>query len=201
MKHPSAVEQIQNSDLWVLLTDGEIDDYDVQTLSINAETAEVLQVPVILVITGTRYDGPGQSNISVGVTFFAAAREALILFKDYSSGQLFVIDAKGAFQSLKQETSDHTSSWSSLSQFANEAEFTRRCKELGISFHPSDTRSKTHAVSLRTRWNSDTDKALVNVPILLEQTHIRHSDLRNILDEEAVAQLALLCKTRGKLGV
>ncbi|KAL8779387.1 MAG: hypothetical protein Q9194_001484, partial [Teloschistes cf. exilis] len=200
MKHPSAVEQIQNSDLWVLLTDGEIDEYDVQILSINAETAEVLQVPVILVITGARYGGPGQSNISVGVTFFAAAREALILFKDYSSGQLFVIDAKGAFQSLKQETSDHTSGWSSLSQFSNEAEFTRRCKELGISFHPSHTRSKTHAISLGTRWDSDTDKALVNVPLLLEQTQIRHSDLRNILEEEAVTQLALLCKTRGKLG-
>ncbi|KAI4194622.1 MAG: hypothetical protein LQ350_007677 [Teloschistes chrysophthalmus] len=201
MRNLRAVEQIQDSDLWVLLTDGNIPERHVHTLSDTAETAEVLQVPIILVITGSRYGVPGQSNISVGVTFFAAAREALILFKDYSSGQLFVIDAKGAFQSLKQETSDHISGWSSLSQFANEAEFNSRCKELGISFHPSDTRSKTRAVSLGTHWDSITDKALVNVPILLEQTQIRHSDLRNILEEEAVTQLALLCKTRGKLGL
>ncbi|KAL9582855.1 MAG: hypothetical protein Q9212_003054 [Teloschistes hypoglaucus] len=201
MGNLTAVEQIQESDLWVLLTDGHIREYDVHILSSTAETADVLQVPIVLVITGARYGDPGQSNISVGVTFFAAAREALILFKDYSSGQLFVIDAKGAFQSLKKEDSDHTSGWSSLSRFANEAEFSMRCKERGISFHPSGTRSKTRAVSLGTRWDSDTDKALVNVPMLLEQTEIRHSDLRNILEEEAVTQLALLCKTRGKLDV
>ncbi|KAL8692930.1 MAG: hypothetical protein Q9218_002131 [Villophora microphyllina] len=201
MEHPSVVEQIQSSDLWVLLTDGNIAQHDVDRLGNIAERAEVLQVPIILVITGARYGEPGQSNISVGVTFFAAAREALILFKDYSSGQLSVIDAKGAFQSLRHEGCDHTSGWSSLPQFANEADLNRRCKELGISLHPSGTRSRTRAVSLGTEWDSVTNNALVNVSILLEQTQIRHSDLRNILAEEAVTQLALLCKTRGKLGV
>ncbi|KAL8659914.1 MAG: hypothetical protein Q9202_006895 [Teloschistes flavicans] len=201
MEHPLAVKQIQTSDLWVLLTDGEIAPYEVGFLGNTAEKAEVLQVPIILVITGARHGDPSQSNISVGITFFAAAREALILFKDFSSGRLFVIDAKGAFQSLIKEDSHHTSGWSSLPQFADEAEFNTRCKELGISLHPSGTRSKTRAVSLGTQWDSVTDNALVNIPILLEQTQIRYADLRKILEEEAVTQLALLCKTRGKLGV
>ncbi|KAL8929142.1 MAG: hypothetical protein Q9172_000577 [Xanthocarpia lactea] len=200
MEKPSAVDQIQDSDVWVLLTDGEIATSEVNALGNTAEKSDVLQTPIILVITGIRYPVPGQSNISVGVTFFAAAREALILFKVYDSGQLFVIDAKGSFQSLKHEDSDYATGWASLTQFANEAEFNKRCKELDISLAPSGTRTKTRAVSLGTEWDNATENALVNVPILLEQAQISSADLRNILEEEAITQLGLLCKTRGKLG-
>ncbi len=200
MEHPHAVEHIQNSDLWVLLTDGEISSCEVNALGDLADESNILKTPVILVITSERYGGPAHANISVGVTFFAAASEALILFKVASSGEIFVIDAKGAFARLRHQDSDYTSGWSSLSRFANEAEFNSRCKELEISVTSSATRPQTRAVSLGTEWDSATGNALVNISLLLQQTQIGHSDLRNILAEEAVTQLALLCKTRGRLG-
>lgn len=200
MKQPDAVEHILYSDLWILLTDGEISSSEVDSLGDLAEEANVLQTPIILVITGERYGGPAQANISVGVTFFAAAREALILFKVGSSGELFVIDAKGSFASLKNKESDYTSGWSSLSRFANENDLNNRCKELDISFTSNATRPKTRAVSLGTDWDKVTDNALVNIPLLLQQPQIRSSNLYNILAEEAFTQMALLCKTRGRLG-
>ncbi|KAL8887367.1 MAG: hypothetical protein Q9215_005054 [Flavoplaca cf. flavocitrina] len=200
MKHPDAIRHIQNSDLWVLLTDGAIYSDEVDVLGNLAEEANVLRTPIIIVITGARLGGPAHANISVGVTFFAAAQEALILFKVFSSGELFVIDAKGAFTALKSEKSDYIRGWSTLSSFANEAEFNSRCKELDIAFTPSATRPNTRSVSLGTEWDSTTGNALVNVPLLLQQAQIKPSDLRSILAEEAFTQLTLLCKTRGRLG-
>ncbi|KAL8994969.1 MAG: hypothetical protein Q9169_005210 [Polycauliona sp. 2 TL-2023] len=200
MQNPDAVEHVQDSDLWVLLTDGHIHSSEVDELGRLAEESNVLNAPIILVITGERYGGPANANISVGVTFFAAAHEALILFKVSSSGELFVIDAKGAFAGLRKGDSGYGSGWSSLANFANEADFNARCKELDISFAPSAARSRTRAVSLGAEWDFATGNALVNVPVLLQQTEIRASDLRNILAEEAFTQLALLCKTRGRLG-
>ncbi|KAI4257698.1 MAG: hypothetical protein L6R42_005493 [Xanthoria sp. 1 TBL-2021] len=200
LEHPHAVHLIQDSDVWILLTDGKIHSSKVDELGNLAEELNILKTPIILVITGERHGGPAQANISVGVTFFAAAHEALILFKVASSGELFVIDAKGAFARLRNEDSDYTSGWSSLARFANEARFNSRCKELEIVGTPSATRPNTRAVSLGTEWDSATGKALVNVPLLLQQAQIKTSDIRNMLAEEAFTQLTLLCKTRGRLG-
>lgn len=38
------------------------------------------------------------------------------------------------------------------------------------------------------------------IPTLLEQVNVRREDLCQLLQEEAITQLALLCKTRGQLG-
>ncbi|KAL8711805.1 MAG: hypothetical protein Q9220_003749 [cf. Caloplaca sp. 1 TL-2023] len=200
LKQPSAVDQIHQSDLWVLLTDGEVSSYAVSDLDSNAQIVNVLQVPIILVITGSCVVKPEMSNISVGVSFFASAREALILFKDYQSGKLFVIDAKGSFAALKPDDLDLTSSWEALPRFADEASFVKRCKKLKIDLIASGKRSDTRAVSLGAEWDNVTGHALVNVAALLEQPMLEVPDLRNILQEQAFSQLALLCKIRGKLG-
>lgn len=60
-------------------------------------------------------------------------------------------------------------------------------------------RSPTRAASLGPEWDAATN-ALVNVPALLVQQQIRLQDLRNLLGEEAISQLGLICKTRGQLG-
>ena len=61
-------------------------------------------------------------------------------------------------------------------------------------------RSPTKAVSLGAEWDAATN-ALVDVPTLLIQQQVRLQDLRNLLGEEAINQLALLCKTRGQLDI
>lgn len=94
LDQPIAVDQVKGSDVWFLLTDGGILARDVSELTQTAEALDVIQVPIVLIIIGPRSQAPDQANLSVGISFFANAREALILFKDYNTGRLFVIDAK-----------------------------------------------------------------------------------------------------------
>ncbi len=200
LEQPLAEDQIKGSDLWFLLTDGQIMARDVSELTQMADVLDVIQVPVVLIIVGARSAAPDQANLSVGISFFANAREALILFKDYISGRLFVIDAKGAFEPLRSTQTDGLSKWDSIPSYANEAAFDKHCGELDIKFVTNEGRLSTRGVSLGTAWDTATGNSLVNVPALLEQVHLRHEDLRNLLQEEAITQLALLCKTRGQLG-
>ncbi len=202
LRHPAAVDSIRESDLWVLITDGEIPQQNIAELTRLADVVEVIHVPVVIFIVGGRYSPPSDTNVSVGISFFAAAREALILFKDYSNGRLYLIGAKGTFAPLKNEGSRGSidlSSWESLPEYANEAAFVKRCGELDIKLTQNQVRrSPTKSVSLGTEWDAATS-ALVDVPTLLIQQQVRPQDLRNLLGEEAITQLALICKTRGQL--
>ncbi len=201
LRNVQAVDAIRSSDLWILLTDGEIDAYSVAELTRLAEAMDVLQVPVVLVITGQQLPTPAQTAISVGIPFFASAREALILFKDYVTGQISLIDAKGSFAPLKMDNNVDLSSWRLLERYANEEAFNKHCGELAIELVQDKDRLASRAVSLGPEWDAATANVLVNVPILLEQKHLRLADLRNLLGEEAINQLALICKPRGQLGV
>ena len=201
LRNVQAVDAIRSSDLWILLTDGEIDTSSVAELTRLAEAMDVLQVPVVLVITGQQQATPAQTAISVGITFFASAREALILFKNYETGQISLIDAKGSFAPLKMDNDLDLSSWRSLERYENEEAFNKHCGELAIKLVQGKDRLALRAVSLGPEWDAATANVLVNVPILLEQKQLRLADLRNLLGEEAINQLALICKTRGQLGV
>ena len=205
MDNQAAVEEIGASELWVLLTDGEIASDDVSRLTHLAERHGVIQVPVILVITGRRRGSPASANISVGISFFASARDALILFREDTtcspfSGQTFLIDAKGVFSTLKPAEGVDLSNWDRLPAFDTEIEFNKRCGELAIEFERHDERQVFETgISLGPKWEAAT-QALVDVSALLAQQQIRHVDLRNLLAEEALTQLALVCKTRDQLG-
>ena len=166
-----------------------------------AETMDVIQIPAVLIITGTQSSTPAQTEISVGIPFFASAREAMILFKDVATGRLTVIDAKGSFAPLTRETTLDLTSWTSLLIYANEKAFNKRCSDLAINITRSEGRQLTRAVSLGPDWDAATNNALVDVPALFSERQIRLEDLRNLLEEEAIDQLALICKTRGQLPI
>ena len=201
LRNVQAVDAIRSSDLSILLTDGQIDARSVAELTRLAEATDVLQVPVILVITGRQQATPAQTAISVGIPFFASAREALILFKDCETGQISLIDAKGCFAPLEMENDVDLSSWRLLERYEYEKAFNKRCGELAIELVQHKDRLASRTVSLGPEWDAATANVLVSVPILLEQKHLRLVDLRNLLGEEAINQLALICKTRGQLGV
>lgn len=204
LQQPAAVDSIRASDLWVLITDGEIAGRSIAELTRLADDMEIIHVPVVILVVGRRCSSPSNTNISVGISFFAAAREALILFKDHYTGRLYLIGAQGGFAPLKDEGlrgSIDLSSWESLQEYANEAAFVKRCGELDISLTQHQRRkSPTKAVSLGAEWDAATN-TLVDVPTLLTQQQVRLQDLRNLLGEEAINQLALICKTRGQLGI
>ena len=198
LRQPAAIDSIRESDLWVLITDGQIAEQNVTELTRLANVEEVIHVPVVLLIVGRRYSSPSDTNISVGITFFAATPEALILFKDSSTGHLYLIGAKGGFAALSKGSID-LSSWDSLPEYENEADLVKRCGELTISLTRYQGRkSSSKAASLGPEWDAATN-TLVDVPALLIQQQLRLQDLRNLLQEEAITQLALICKTRGQL--
>ena len=84
---------------------------------------------------GGNYSTPDRENISVGVSFFASARDALILYKSIRDGALFVIDAKGVFTRLRGVDVD-LSDWSKLPRFASENTFKKEFISLDISTGP-----------------------------------------------------------------
>ncbi len=105
----------------------------------------MIQVLVILVITGPRRSTPANANILVGVSFFASAPNVMILFREETtcypfSEQLFSIDAKGAFDALKPGEGINLPSWESLPTFDSEAEFDKRCGKLAIDLPHHDRR-------------------------------------------------------------
>lgn len=199
MNEPAAVKQIKDSDLWILLTDGEIYARDVTTLSSLAEQRGVSRIPVILVVVGGGYTTPRDEKISVGVSFFASTSDALILFKNHVSGTIYVLDAKGAFAGLGHGAKWDLSSWARLPQFKDERAFKTELKSRGIEFDPDRSQHQLMGISLGKSWDASTDHALVKVGDLLQQQKVSSHFLQLLLQEEAFEILALACKTRGQL--
>ena len=199
LRNPAAVDQIKDSDLWLLLFDGEIWDEEVAELTTLADRAAITQVPVILLIVGGCYSTPESENISVGVSFFAGARDALILYQNFRDGAFFVIDAKGAFEIMKNGAGEDLSDWKKLIRYAGGDTLKKALASQDVSFDPDKSHRQQKGVSLGSEWDSVIGKVLVKVSELLDESRIALEDLRNLLAEEAVTQLTLTCKTRGQL--
>ena len=203
LRNASAVEEIESSDVWFLLTDGEICQGGVAGLTNLADELNLIHIPVVLLIVGKKTSsGPAMTNISVGVPFFANSQESLILFKDQTAGEIFVVAAKGSFASLINTADESSladlSGWESLPMYCNEADFAQRCEELGIKFVSQKDRQITKAVSLGPNWDSTTH-SLVDVTKLLAQAVVDQSDLASLLEDEAFHRLSVICKTRNCL--
>ncbi|KAG8534022.1 uncharacterized protein KY384_000864 [Bacidia gigantensis] len=199
LQQPAAVDAIQASDFWVLLTDGEIAARDVEQLTVLAEQQNITQIPVILLIVGPRRSEPRSESISVGISFFAGARDAMILYKDIYKKTIYLIDAKGAFQSLKGATDSDLTDWNKLPAFKSEQALKDELIAHNISFEADRSQRQQQGISLGPEWDAATDHAIVKIADLLDQAHISIENLRTLLQEEATNQLALACKIRGRL--
>ena len=200
LQQRAALDEIKKADLWVLLTDGEVRDSEVQSLTQLAELEGVIRVPVILVIVGERRVPPERENISVGVSFFASASDALILYKEAKANGLYLIDAKGMFTPLRVEGECDLSDWAKLTRFESEYDLRERITSKQIMFNPDRGWLNQKGISLGQEWDNATENTLVKVAALLEENQIHSPYLSHLLQEEAINQLALSCKTRGRLG-
>ena len=203
LQEPSALEQIRSCDLWLLLTDGEIPDRFVISLTNRASSLCLTDIPVVLVIVSKSATvSPRAANISIAIPFFAGVNNAIILYKNIRSGELFVVAAKGCFDALypnKDSLDDNISSWDGLPKFADENMFTTKCESLGISVVRSQDRQISRGVSLGPTYSSVTG-CTIDIDALLGQPQVDPPDLRNLLEDEAIDNLAIACKTRGHLG-
>ena len=202
LRQPSALREIRASDTWGLITDGNIFNEEVQSLTRLANAERVMQVPVVLLIVDRQHTkSPETTNISVAIPFYAGATDAMLLFKDVADGRIYVVSAKGAFEALSASANDGLcTTWDSLRSFANEEAFNKECASHGISVLRSQDRQTSSGVSLGPDYTTATG-CLVNVDLLLQQPSIATDDLKYLLEDEAIDRLAVVCKTLGKLDV
>jgi hypothetical protein len=133
LRRQEAVDTIRRSDVWFLLTDGEISRYEVENLANLAHEKELLNVPLVFVITGARKKSPKETDISVGISFYASSQDTLILFKETASGMIWVIAGKGRFASFGGlGAAGSLESWEDLQCFPDEAALFAHCQKLEI---------------------------------------------------------------------
>ncbi|KAF2197395.1 hypothetical protein GQ43DRAFT_403159, partial [Delitschia confertaspora ATCC 74209] len=199
LQHKKALSNILESDVWFLLTDGEIEDRDVEELSNLASTTGIANVPVVFVITATRGDTPEKTNISVIVSFFASSQDALLLFKETCSRRLRVIAAKGCFAPLEGSTTGiDLSSWEKMPVFDDEKALGKQIQFLGIQVSKSYCREKLGlGVTLGAEWDKSHDQpTLVNPDLLIKAGKLPLEEMERVFAEEAFHNLALAFKTR-----
>jgi hypothetical protein len=202
LKQTAALNAIQKSDVWFLLTDGEIYDSDVHQLAELAHEHEVLNVPIFFVIVGSRGRSPDTTNISVGISFFAGSQDTLILFKETETGKVYVIAGKGCFAPLGgSAAAQDLASWAAMPAFANEAEFFKHCEGLDIKLAKAESRASfPKGVSLGPEWEkAQNGPTWVDLDVLTEAGVLCDEDVADLFAEEAFNVLAVAYKTRRRI--
>jgi hypothetical protein len=198
-----ALDAIRDSDVWFLLTDGEIYEGDVHRLASLAQDQEVLHVPLIFVITGNPGKTPMSTNISVGISFFASSQDTLILFKENGTGMIYVIAAKGCFAALGggSTAAQDLDSWDDMPLFPNEEAFVAHCEKLEVHVIKAEHRSSgAKGVSLGQEWEVRQNGPIrVDLDLLLRAGHLSDDDIFALLAEETFNTLAVAYKTRGRI--
>jgi hypothetical protein len=203
LQNTSALDTIKSSDVWFLLTDGEIWNGDVHRLADLATQHDVLNVPLVFVITSGKGKTPSATNISVGISFFASCQDTLILFKDAETGKIYVIAGKGCFQTLvgQSEAAKDLESWDDMPVFEDEAKLFAHCKELRIQVVAVESRRGfTKGVSLGAEWEArEGDGVQIDLDLLPKAGLLSDEDLFSTLSNDAFDTLALAYKTRSRI--
>ncbi|KAJ6510691.1 hypothetical protein C8R45DRAFT_858685 [Mycena sanguinolenta] len=194
---PAVNEELKGCDMWYLLTDGEVG----SPVEFARKTVEVgmAKTPVIFVITNHSSTYPSSVDISVGISVFASASDAAIVFKDTKDGLIYVLATKGAFEPLTSGFEINLESWESLPVFVNEGAFKMALKDVNIV--GAAHRSNSLAIDLGRTWQ-EKYVCLVDVDRLLTQMlpdSIPQGEFIDLLQDDAFNAIALLCKTRGLL--
>jgi len=202
LRNTAAVQTIQGSDAWFLLTDGEVFDGEVHQLAEKAHELNVLNVPIVFLIVGSRGRTPETTNISVGISFFAGAQDTVILFKETQTGKIYVIAGKGCFAPLGGSTAaQDLASWSDIPTFENEASFFDHCQSLDIKVVQAKSRVNfPKGVSLGPEWEqANAGPIWVDLDLLPEAGVLSDEDLFKLFAEEAFSNLAVAYKTRMRM--
>ncbi|KAI9650035.1 hypothetical protein NHQ30_000048 [Ciborinia camelliae] len=201
LRNESSVAAILESDIWFLLTDGEVPGPEVPEMTALGQTMEVDSCAAVFLTVSKKRYRPDLQNVSVGITSYAHCPDALCLYKDYQSGQIYVIASKGCFAALDQ-AKDHDM-WENITSFPNETALIKRIGELKIEVPTAETRiSKLAHPNLGEEWNKAHDPVkltLVDIDNLLQAGTVSDKDRDLLLADKALEALILACRYRGKL--
>jgi hypothetical protein len=198
----SALDALRSSDVWFLLTDGEIWENDVHRLATLAQEREVLNIPLVFLITGSPGHTPGTANISVGISFFASSQDTLILFKEIGTGRIYVIAGKGCFAALGgSAAAQDLESWDDLQRFGDETSFFKQCETLEVHVAKAEHRpGPAKGVALGSEWEARQNGLVrVDLDLLLKAGVLSDEDLFDLVADETFDTLAVAYKTRSRI--
>lgn len=201
LRQMTALDTIRKSDVWFLLTDGEIWDADVHRLADLALDAGVLNVPLVFVITGALSQTPGSANISVGISFFASAQDTLILFKEIATGKIYVIAGKGCFAALGgSAAAQDLESWDHLLMFNTEAALFKHLNQMEVQLVKAEFRRDKKGVGLGPAWEElHGGPVRIDLDLLLTAGLLSDNDIAALLADETLDTLAVAYKTRSHI--
>jgi hypothetical protein len=199
---PTALEAIQKSDVSFLVTDGQIYDAQVYRLAEKAYSLNILNVPLVFVVVGSRGRTPETTDISVGISFYAGAQDTLILFKEVQTGKIFVIAGKGCFSSLGGSADpQYLQSWANLSVFTCEQRLFNHCSKLNIKIPEAKARRDLpKGVNLGKEWEkANGGPVWVELDKLLQAGVLSDKEMLDLFAEETFTNLAVAYKTRQRI--
>lgn len=99
---PEYVAALQKCNLWFLLTDGAVDEEELNAFTKATMEKGTHGKACVVIFFGFENDycQPGDLDVSTGISVFSLATDALYLFHDIPTGQVYILQAKGAFLSL-----------------------------------------------------------------------------------------------------
>jgi hypothetical protein len=122
--HEPSLIELKSSDLWFLITDGEIPQECLENFANGFSYHELHGIACVVIVVGTRRGLPSDCNISVGVSVFAVVPDCLFIYQDVNSGKLYVLQCKGRFTEilerarLQQPVLDDDVTWEDLPQIS-----------------------------------------------------------------------------------
>ena len=115
---------IRNSTLWVLLTDGQIAQEEIEYFANDLAANNLHGIACIVIVCAGTSDLPYDCDISVGVAAFAATSDCLFLYVDIGSNATYLLQCSGRFSQIlemkgkKQPVLDPITRWKDLPQIS-----------------------------------------------------------------------------------
>ncbi|KAH7403043.1 hypothetical protein BKA64DRAFT_440088 [Cadophora sp. MPI-SDFR-AT-0126] len=109
LQNKEHIDLLQSSNLWFLLTDGEIVPKTVHRFAFSINSRSLHGTACIIVIFGKLPQHPTLCNVSVGISVFAVTPNCLFVFHDVETHLAYILQCKGCFNSLLPEGRNQTS--------------------------------------------------------------------------------------------
>ncbi|KAG9235103.1 hypothetical protein BJ875DRAFT_459975 [Amylocarpus encephaloides] len=120
--YPTFTRSLQQCSAWVLITDGQISEYEGKRFALGICDNEYHGTACVIIVVGYKARRPIDCDVSVGLAVFSSTPDCLFLFHDVETQQVYVLQSKGVFNAvLPQDCSavnlDNDTRWSDLPPF------------------------------------------------------------------------------------
>jgi hypothetical protein len=179
---------LKTSSLWFLLTDGLIDEVHRLRFAELIAKQGLHGTSCITAIFGSAGPrGPSSCNISVGISVFAVVPNCLFLFNDVPSGQIYILQCKGIFNSLlhgqANPTIDDDTPWSILPRLS--------VAQLGMLVIPPPTKLSSDEIALQ-------DDLVINFQALWANKLSKDQVSRILDNDDSLKSVMQTAQTRGQ---